>query len=52
MIATSQSRRVDPAPAPNTLEAKVTNIVCGSTSAGLPSALLPITMMKATGIIV
>jgi hypothetical protein len=42
----------EPVPAPNTLPAKVTNIVLGSTSDALPSAWLPMTMMKATGIIV
>ncbi len=51
MIATSQLRICEPVPAPNTLEAKVTNIVLGSIEV-LPSALTPMTMMNATGIIV
>ena len=51
MIAISQLRRLLPAPAPNTFEAKWTKIVFGSTSAALPSALVPITITNATGII-
>ena len=52
MIAISHSRMLEPVPVPNTAAAKWTKIVLGSTSAALPSAGRPSTMMNATGIIV
>lgn len=50
--AISQLSTVPPAPVPKIFEAKLTKIVFGSTSAVLPSAWLPSTRTKATGIIV
>ena len=52
MIAISHVEELLPAPVPNTFAAKWTKIVFGSTSAALPSAGRPSTMMNATGIIV
>ncbi len=52
MIAISHSSALLPAPVPNTFAPKLTKIVFGSTSAALPSAGRPRTMMNATGIIV
>ena len=46
----SQSSTVEAELAPNTFEANVTNIVFGSTSAGLPSAWTPSTITNAIGI--
>ena len=50
MIAISQLSTSLPAPLPKTFEAKVTKIVLGSTSAALPSALVPSTITNAIGI--
>ena len=52
MIAISQLSSCRAAPAPNTLAAKSTKIVFGSTSAAFPSAVAPSTITNATGIIV
>src|ERR1700756_2232087 len=49
---TSQSSTVEAELAPNTAEAKWTNIVLGSIRAELPSAWTPSTMTNARGIIV
>ena len=52
MIAIRSSSTVEALLVPNTAEAKVTNIVLGSTSAVLPSAWTPSTITNAIGIIV